>query len=317
LLLCCLSTALPAETATAAERTGTVTATELNVRKSPSSNAEKLRSVRKGTALTILETTGDWYKVRFGKVVGYVAKQYVALGGSSSASSSSPGKSGTIASLGSAPMASKPGENNKHVEKLQKALQFAGYYDGRISGNYGDLTKQAVQKLQKAKGLKADGIAGDATIKALFGTKAVRASTGSSKKKTEMPDWSKGGNSAVPKDASFTVKDVRSGRIFKARRWSGGSHIDAEPLNKSATDTIKKCFGGKFSWDRRPILIEYRGHIYAASMNGMPHSTYGNIKNNNFSGVFCIHFYKSKTHGTVRVDPAHQACVSEAAKDTW
>ena len=315
LILCCLAASLPA-TVALAEQTGKVTATELNIRKSPSSDAEKLRSVKKGTKLTILDSTGDWYKVRFGKVVGYAAKKYVSASGSSGGSSSS-AKSGTIASLGAAPKASKPGDTNKNVEKLQKALQIAGYYDGRISGSYGDLTTKAVKSFQKAKGLSTDGVAGDATIKALFGAKAAGASAGSSKKKTEMPDWFNGGSKLIPKDATFTIKDVRSGRTFKARRWSGGNHIDAEPLTKAATETFKKCFGGKYTWDRRPILIEYRGHIYAASMNGMPHSSYGNVTNNGFSGVFCIHFYKSKTHGTNRVDPSHQACVKEAAKATW
>jgi peptidoglycan hydrolase-like protein with peptidoglycan-binding domain len=298
-----------------ADQTGKVTATELNIRKSASSDAEKLRSVKKGTQLTILDTSGDWYKVRFGKVEGYVAKQYVSTSGSSSSSSTS--KSGTIASLGAAPHPTKPGDSSKHVEKLQKALQIAGYYDGRISGNYGDLTEKAVKAFQKAKGLSDDGVAGSGTLKALFGAKAVSASAGSNKVKTEMPDWFNGGSKLIPKDATFTIKDVRSGRTFKARRWSGGNHIDAEPVAKTDTEALKKCYGGKFSWDRRPILIEYRGHVYAASMNGMPHSTYGNISTNGFDGVFCIHFYRSKTHETHRVDPAHQACVKEASKAAW
>ncbi len=312
LALCCLAAALPLTAL--ADQTGKVTATSLNIRKSASADAKKLSSVKKGAKLTILDNEGSWYKVRFGKVVGYVDKSYVSTGSSGSSGSS---KSGTIASLGSAPKASKPGEKSKHVEKLQKALEIAGYYDGRISGNYGDLTEKSVKKFQKAKGLAADGIAGDATIKALFGAKAASASAGSSKTKTEKLDWYKDGKNAIPKDGVFTIKDVRSGRTFKARRWSGGNHIDAEPYTKNDTATMKKCYGGNWSWDRRPILIEYRGHVYAASMNGMPHSEHDSISGNNFEGVFCIHFYKSKTHETNRVDPAHQSAVNEAAKATW
>ena len=318
LIMCSILATMPPPVALA-ERTGTVTATELNIRKSASSNGERLYTVKKGTKLTVLDTKGDWYRVRFGKVTGYVSKQYVSVSGSSSSSSSSSSNK-TIASLGSAPKASKPGDKGSHVTKLQQALTIAGYYDGKVSGNYGELTEKAVRAFQKAKGLKQDGIAGSSTIKALFGS-STGASAGSGKSrtspKTEKLDWFKDGKNVIPKDAVFTIKDVRSGRTFQARRWSGGNHIDAEPYSKSDTATMKKCYGGSWSWDRRPILIQYKGRVVAASMNGMPHSTHGNVKNNNFEGVFCIHLYKSKTHGTDRMDAQHQACVNEAAKASW
>ena len=51
-------------------------------------------------------------------------------------------------------------------------------------------------------------------------------------------------------------------------------------------------------------------------MNGMPHGT-SSISGNNFDGHFCIHFYKSKTHGTQNVDSAHQNCVARAMNATW
>ena len=315
LIVCSILTTTPLPTVLA-EQTGKVTASELNIRRSASSSAEKLYTVKKGAKLTILESTNYWYKVRFGKVTGYVAKEYVSVSGSSD----SGGTSAAAASTGSTPKGSKPGDEGSHVSKLQEALKAAGHYDGKISGNYGDLTEKAVRSFQKAKGLAVDGIAGNGTMKALFGS-SQSASAGSakssSKSKTEKPDWSKGGDNLIPKGAVFSIKDIRSGRTFEAYRWSGGNHIDAEPYKKSDTATMKKCFGGSWSWDRRPILIQYRGRVFAASMNGMPHSTHGHINNNNFEGVFCIHFYKSKTHGTDRVDSQHQACVNEAAKATW
>ena len=324
LIVCSMLITLPPPTALA-EQTGTVTATELNIRKGASSSAEKLYTVKKGTKLTVLETRGSWYKVRFGKVTGYVSKQYITVSGSSSSSSSSSssgsGSSKTIASLGSAPKASKPGDKGSHVTTLQEALAITGHYKGKITGNYGEVTEKAVRAFQKSRGLKQDGIAGNGTIKALFGsntnTSAGSSSKASTTPKTEKLDWYKDGKNAIPKNAVFTIKDVRSGRTFQARRWSGNAHIDAEPYSKNDTATMKKCFGGSWSWDRRPILIQYKGRVFAASMNGMPHSTHGNVKSNNFEGVFCIHFYKSKTHGTERMDAQHQACVNEAAKASW
>ncbi len=292
--------------------TGKVTATGLIVRAEPSTEGEGLKSVKKGGKLEILEELDGWYKVKTGEVIGYVASQFVSVGASSSSEKSSGKADGkTIASLGEPPKTSKPGDNNNHVKKLQEALTIAGYYDGRISGNYGELTEKAVKAFQKAKGISQTGSAGSKTIKALFGKT-------NSAVETEKLDWYKDHVSKlIPKDAIFTVKDVRSGRTFEARRWSGGDHIDAEPYKKSDTETMKKCYGGNWSWDRRPVLIQFNGHVYAASMNGMPHGSDDTIANNDFEGVFCIHFAGSKTHGSDKVDSDHQAAVKEAAKAEW
>lgn len=314
-----------------ADETGVVTASELFIRAEPSTESDKLRTLQEGWKVTILGSEGDWYRIQYGEVVGYSASKYISKsssgnsssGSSSSSSSSSSSGKTTIASLGSAPSACKPGDKNNSVLKIQQALTILGYYSGNQTGNYGDLTEQAVRDFQKAKGLSVDGVAGKGTIKVMFGadpgksTSSSSSSSSSSSGTTERLDWFNGGKSAIPKDAVFQIKDVRSGRTFKARRWSGGNHLDAEPYTSSDTATLKKCYGGKFSWARRPVLVKYNGHIYAGSMNGMPHGSDDTISNNDFDGVFCIHFYQSKTHGSDKVDDDHQACVSEAMKASW
>jgi hypothetical protein len=95
------------------------------------------------------------------------------------------------------------------------------------------------------------------------------------------------------------------------KRWAGANHIDAEPLTAADTATMKSIYGGSWSWNRRAILVKYNGHVYAASMNGMPHGT-TTISSNNFNGHFCIHFYNSRTHETNRVDANHQNAVARA-----
>jgi len=47
--------------------------------------------------------------------------------------------------------------------QIQRALKSAGFYQGPIDGKIGPKTKEAIIKFQKAKGLKADGIAGKRT----------------------------------------------------------------------------------------------------------------------------------------------------------
>lgn len=53
------------------------------------------------------------------------------------------------------------------VKELQKALTEKGYDPGQIDGVFGKKTERAVKRLQKACGLKADGIAGKNTYFAL------------------------------------------------------------------------------------------------------------------------------------------------------
>jgi LysM repeat protein len=109
-----------------------------------------------------------------------------------------------------------------------------------------------------------------------------------------------------------TVIDVRTGLAFRVRRRGGHLHADAEPASAEDTAIMKRAFGGRWSWDRRPIVVEVAGRRIAASMNGMPHGG-ETVGDNGFPGHFCIHFLGSKLHGSGKEDPAHQACVRQAA----
>lgn len=211
----------------------------------------------------------------------------------------------------SVPRITKLNASGRHVTSLQQALKLKGYYTDRIDGKYGASTKEAVEKFQKSKGLFVDGIAGNSTILKLFGKNAEGYVT-----KTEQLDWFNGGSSLIPKGATFQVKDINSGEVFTVKRWSGYNHLDAEPVNAESAAAIKRAAGGSWSWQRRAVLVKYNGHVYAASMNSMPHED-ETISSNNFDGHFCIHFHNSKTHGTNRLDQTHQNAVEKAMKYTW
>ena len=208
------------------------------------------------------------------------------------------------------PSTTRKGNTGKNVLALQQALKIKGYYKAAINSKYDDNTVEAVKAFQKAKGLYVDGVAGNKTIKALFGTNAANYTY-----VTERLDWFHGGSGRIPNGASFTVKDVLTGKTFSARRLFGANHMDSEPLTSKDSATLKSLYGGHYSWNRRAILVKYNGRVYAASMNGMPHGT--STINNNWPGHFCIHFYGSKTHGTKRVDSAHQSCVARAMNASW
>ncbi|MEB3336360.1 MAG: peptidoglycan-binding protein, partial [Leptolyngbyaceae bacterium] len=68
------------------------------------------------------------------------------------------------------------GSRGSEVKSLQIRLSQGGYDPGVPDGVYGNLTKQAVEQFQAAKGLTVDGIAGERTLKALENSHASRAS---------------------------------------------------------------------------------------------------------------------------------------------
>ncbi|MDR2505215.1 MAG: peptidoglycan-binding protein [Oscillospiraceae bacterium] len=317
---------LPFTTSNAAEVKVAIAEENVILRTKPDAKSEGQTTVKKGDIMTLLDgSTAEWAHVEYKKKTGYVSRDYVkyrymdltaASSSSSSSSSSSAKLPDKISELGDPPDPMKPGDSGKDVKKLQQALTIEGYFRGSCDGDYGDYTVAAVKDFQASRGLTQDGVAGAGTIKYLFGVSRTNTSSSSSKYKTEKPNWYSGGSSLVPKNATFTIKDVRTGVTFNVRRWSGANHMDCEPLTASDTAKMKKVFGGTWKWARRPILILYRGHVYAASMNGMPHED--NITpGNDFDGHFCVHFAGSKTHGSDKVDADHQAAVNEAARATW
>ena len=150
-----------------------------------------------------------------------------------------------------------------------------------------------------------------------------------------FPDWFKEGKDILVRDDyasnlnnAFTVEDYNTGKKFKVIRTGGTNHADVEPLTAADTATMKSIWGG-FSWTRRPVLVHVNGKVYGASMTGMPHAgldsepareytsknrsdnygpgiNYDSVKNNGADGHVDIHFLNSKTHGSNKLDTAHQ-----------
>ncbi len=208
------------------------------------------------------------------------------------------------------PAPSGPGTCGSHVKRLQAALRARGFYPGEPDGAYDEATARAVAAFQTGCGLKADGRADWDTIRVLFGKGPPEAGA------TQALDWYAGGSEAIPWGAVFQVKDVRTGTVFTCRRMEGHSHMDVETLTPYDTFAMQGVYGGKWSWDRRPVLLKYQDAVYAASMNGMPHG-YISIRGNAMAGHFCIHFLGSRVQRSHLVNAAHMACVIEASRASW
>lgn len=109
----------------------------------------------------------------------------------------------------------------------------------------------------------------------------------------------------------FQITDLETGLRFNVQKRAGNKHADVQPLTKADTKIMKHMYNGKWSWDRRAILVRTDNRTLAASMNGMPHGK-GSIPNG-FPGHFCVHFFGSTTHRTNNTDPGHHLMIYKAA----
>ena len=75
-------------------------------------------------------------------------------------------------SLPTAAPVMRTGSKGQEVKDLQTRLSALGYYNGKIDGEFGPETKEAVTAFQKTNGLEADGIVGEETRELLFSVNA-------------------------------------------------------------------------------------------------------------------------------------------------
>lgn len=116
----------------------------------------------------------------------------------------------------------------------------------------------------------------------------------------------------LPRYTVAELIDVETGLRFFVQRRAGANHADVQPLTEHDTETIKRIFGGTWTWERRPVLAVIGDRTLAASINGMPHGA-GRIRDNNFPGHFCLYFLASRTHISGRIDRDHLLAVLRAA----
>lgn len=238
----------------------------------------------------------------------------------------------------------KKGSSGGQVKQIQTSLKKLGYFTYKnTTGYYGSITVKAVKKFQKAKGLVADGIVGNQTLKALEKSSKGEISllsTSFTKEVEEVPASKKGDLSwfsevqyIFQRGDVAEVIDVDTGKTFHLKRTYGTNHADVEQLKKADTNVIKSIWGG-WSWTRRAVVVKVNGYILAGSLAAMPHAGkdsatagryvsgrsggygYGQnldaVKNNGVNGVLDLHFKNSKTHGSNSVNAAHQAAVKKA-----
>lgn len=197
----------------------------------------------------------------------------------------------------------RKGDESAAVRTLQQNLEALGYYDGTITGSYGNLTAEAVRRFQKKNGLTADGVAGKKTLAAIEAAMTKKTQKAEEEKKAEEYANSTAGKASKVLNTYFsawrkdyangqtcTVYDFVTGRSWKLRILSKDKHMDAEPLTAEDTTSMNKAFEGMKAWVPKAVWVTFSdGKTYIGSTHNVAHGTQS-VKNNNFEGHICVHF---------------------------
>ncbi len=150
-----------------AKLTAKVTASQLNIRTSPTTDAPSSAKPENGTIVNVLGMSGDWLYVSCNGVTGYAKAEYLKLCNVEGTSSTT--SSATVTTTTATTTISR-GAKGDSVMQLQKLLISAGYLTGEADGVFGAKTETAVKLFQKASSLTQTGKADPTTLNALTAT---------------------------------------------------------------------------------------------------------------------------------------------------
>ncbi len=227
-------------------------------------------------------------------------------------------------------------ENLRHGDRgppvifVQHILFQKGYLDEVPTGEFNRNMLAALRDFQEDYDLKSHGIVDDKTWAVIKGIdvpgvnpdktfdpvppEKLEESEIESKIRgnIEALEWGRVRNLFQVGDRAEII-DIETEKSFAVKRTMGYLHADVEPLDTEDTEKMLEIFGGSWSWERRPVIVELDDRFIAGSINGMPHGEQV-IRDNNFPGHFCLHFEDSRLHKNEKMDKMHQENV-EKIKD--
>lgn len=150
----------------------------------------------------------------------------------------------------------------------------------------------------------------------------------------EILDWFTEAQYVFPIGKVAKFVDLQTGKSFIAERTIGASHSDTETLTAQDAQTMKEIFGGAWTWNKRPFILEVDGRRFAVSVAGMPHAgvdgvpflqnvgnrsdswgygpNYDSISGNGMDGHFDVYFLNCLRHNDNKIDSYHQFAVATA-----
>lgn len=135
----------------------------VRLRERPSPTADVLAVIRKGDAVLVTGTDGNYAIVDYEGKRGYVVSSFIGTGSVATppAGGDTPARPGRYLPLVS-------GSEGVQVKALQEALQELGFYSKAVDSRFGSGTEQAMRSFQQANGLNVTGAANEATQELLF-----------------------------------------------------------------------------------------------------------------------------------------------------
>ncbi len=277
LILCCGATAFGTSVK--------VNSDSARLYKSASSSSDSV-PLEKGQSLTLKDASGDWGKVSYRGVTGYVPLKYLNSDSRYTA------------------YISKDTHIYKSASSSSDKASISANTKVYVVGVSGDYLRE-----QNASGSATGYVPADCVSR----SKGASASSGggSWKSKVVKLDWFDGGKSVLDTGDYGYLYDIRTGTTLRVKRMGGHNHADLEPATAADTAKLKKIAGGSFSWDCVPVILRADGKYVACSINTMPHGDQ-TISSNGYDGQFCLHMVNSLTHETESVNKEHQAAIDKA-----
>ena len=144
----------------------------------------------------------------------------------------------------------KQGSQGGEVKEVQRRLKLWGYYKGEADGVFGAGTRSAVIAFQKKNGLKADGVVGASTYKALGMVKSYQILTGKTSSNKQNT------NGVTSSELYLLAKTIYA--EGRGEPYTGQVAIGAVVLNRVRSSAFPNSISG----------VVYQKHAFTAVSDG-------------------------------------------------
>ena len=194
------------------------------------------------------------------------------------------------------------GDSNMVIWFVQTALDELEYYDGVITGSYGNRTRDAIQRFQRDEELPVTGRTDAKTMARLFGAYLGKTEV-HYEKEFHNPDWSSSqawlDQIGLKGEAKGRLIDLWTDIALNIQVLSMDGHINAEPYRAPDTRALCRIFGvnsaDEIRENPRPMLlvIEHEGEniqiVCSVSAAKHQHDNAYVSQTNEYSGHFCLY----------------------------
>ncbi len=152
----------------------------LNFRSAPSTGNNVFRQIPSGAIVRVLSRDSAWCQVEYQGRAGYVMTSFLRFDLPAATPAPTPTPQPTVSPVPTPDADAaftatlRSGSQGEEVKALQRRL-IELKYNCRVTGNYDEVTRQAVMEFQRKNALTADGVFGSQSARALMSLSAIAA----------------------------------------------------------------------------------------------------------------------------------------------